>query len=95
MENLINELQQPRHIAPSQAQLRAAKALQELIALKQADTQARLLAEQKLVEAYGEIQELRRQLNEKNNTSDPIAVPADVVGGNAKAEINRDEMPDG
>jgi hypothetical protein len=69
MQNLINELTQPRSLPPSPAALRAAKALQELAALHQADLKGRLEAERKLMEAYGDIQRLQGLLNEKSNTS--------------------------
>jgi hypothetical protein len=71
MQNLINELTQPR--PPSAASLRAAKALQELATLHQADLKGRLEAERRLVEAYGEIQRLKEQLNDKNTSSSSTA----------------------
>jgi hypothetical protein len=76
MQNLINELTQPRQLPPSQAMLRAAKALQELAQLHQADLNGRLEAERKLCKAEGElvllqrdIQRLQGLLNEKNTNS--------------------------
>jgi hypothetical protein len=59
--------------------LRAAKALQEMAQLHQQDLQGRLEAEQKLIEAYGEIQKLKEQLNEKNNTSTSSSSSPDGV----------------
>ena len=77
MQDLINELREPRSvvIAPSPAAMRASAELQKLYALQQQDLQARLIAEQKLVEAYGQIQALTKELNEKaaNNSDASIA----------------------
>ena len=67
MNDLINELTNPRIIQPTQAMFRAAKALQEMFARSQADTKARLDAEAKLVEAFGDIQRLTKELQELKN----------------------------
>lgn len=78
MQNLINELTQPRSLPPSQAMLRAAKALQELAALHQQDLHGRLKAEQELVIVHAELDKLRKELNEKNNNNNSVDTsPAD------------------
>lgn len=64
LENLINELGQPRMISPSPAAIRAAKALQELHARANQDTQARIKAEHQLMKALGDIQRLTKELND-------------------------------
>jgi hypothetical protein len=91
MQNLINELTQPR--PPSAASLRAAKALQELATLHQADLKGRLEAERKLVEAYGEIQKLQGLLNEKSNTNTVTDMPTDAVSESTETKVQRDEVP--
>jgi hypothetical protein len=74
MQNLIKQLLEPR--PPSQAATRAAKALQELAALHQADLAGRLAAEQSLMEANKEIERLTNEISKRNAAADK---PADAV----------------
>ena len=76
MQNLINELSQSRVISPSPAALRAAKAIQELHARANQDTQARMLAEQKLTEAYEDIQRLTKELQDAKDTINKLSATA-------------------
>lgn len=64
MQDLIDQLQQPRLTTPSQAAMKAARALQELLPRAEADLKARILAEQKLTEAYADIQRLTKELQD-------------------------------
>lgn len=68
MQDLINELQQPRIITPAPASLRAAKVLAELHAQQQADLRGRLAAEERCNRLEQENIELRRKLNEAEAT---------------------------
>jgi hypothetical protein len=79
MQNLINELTQPRLSAPTAVMLRAGKVLKELFDIHQADLKGRLDAEQKLTVALDEIERLTNELrsvNEKiNSNSSSSATP--------------------
>jgi sirohydrochlorin ferrochelatase len=93
MQDLINELAQPNNRTPRRIELRAAKVLKELAQLQQADLAGRLRAEEKLVEAYGEIQRLRGLLNEKENNNDTTnSEPIGVSHPATKAEKQGDEV---
>lgn len=71
MDNLIQELQAPRQLAPTSAMIRAAKVIKELIIRAETDTRARILAEQKLTAADAEIARLTQELiNAKKNNID-------------------------
>ena len=75
MDNLIQELQAPRHFPPTAAALRAAKVIKELIIRAETDTKARILAEQKLTAADAEIARLTQELiNAKKNNTDNSSV---------------------
>ena len=77
MDNLIQELQSPRYLPPSPAALRAAKVIQELSLRADADIKARILAEQKLLNAENEIARLTQELiNAKKNNIDNSSVDA-------------------
>lgn len=78
MQDLINELQQPRLITPAPAAIRASKALVELFQLQQADLQARKQAEQKLQALEAENIRLREELNELKN-SNSSTTPSDTT----------------
>ena len=56
MQNLIQELTSSRTVPPTSAAIRAAKELQSLAQRAQHDTAARLLAEERLVEAHSELE---------------------------------------
>ena len=71
MDNLIQELQAPKHFPPTAAALRAAKVIKELVIRAETDTKARILAEQKLTAADAEIARLTQELvNAKKNNID-------------------------
>lgn len=75
MDNLIQELQAPRHFPPTAAAFRAAKVIKELIIRAETDTKARILAEQKLTAADAEIARLTQELiNAKKNNIDNSSV---------------------
>lgn len=89
MENLINELGQPRMISPSPAAIRAAKALQELHARANQDTQARIKAEHQLMKAFGDIQRLTKELNDAKENIAKL-----TANTNASAARSESSVPD-
>lgn len=97
MQNLINELGQSRVISPSPAALRAAKVIQELHARANQDTQARVLSESKLTQAYEEIQRLTKELQDAKDTINKLSA-ADTNTDKPSVpstKTNADEMPSG
>jgi hypothetical protein len=56
MQNLIQELTSSRTVPPTSAAIRAAAEIKSLAERANRDTQARLLAEQQLVEAHAELE---------------------------------------
>jgi hypothetical protein len=76
MQNLINKLGQSRVIPPSPAAIQAAKVIQELHARANQDTQARMLAESKLTEAYDDIERLTKELQDAKNIIDKLSATA-------------------
>lgn len=96
MQDLIQELQNPRWLAPSPASLRAAELIKKLTERVETDTKARLDAEQKLTEAYREVEQLRKELADAKETI--IKLNADTNCSKSRVsntESSTNEVSDG
>lgn len=79
MHDLIKELEGPRWIAPSQADLRAAKLIKQLVERGDVDSKARIDAELKLTEAYKEIEKLTQELTDANETIRKLLTDSGII----------------
>lgn len=90
----------PRQINPSPAAMRAAKVIQELLARANQDTQGRIAAEQKLTEAFGDIQRLTKELQDAKETINKLTAGVSDTASRSKPSVpeattNTDEVSSG